>query len=80
MSNRMFQNVILQMKEATNRQIGVIDSEGCVIACTDIAVIGEKWAELAIRISSSSESLITIDKKTFKALTTGNDAYFDYAV
>ena len=42
MSNRMFQNVILQMKEATNRQIGVIDSEGCVIACTDIAVIGEK--------------------------------------
>ena len=80
MSNRMFQNVILQMKEATNRQIGVIDSEGCVIACTDIAVIGEKWAELAIRISSSSESLITFDKKTFKALTTGNAAYFDYAV
>ena len=24
MSNRMFQNVILQMKEATNRQIGVM--------------------------------------------------------
>lgn len=76
MSNRMFQNVILQMKEATNRQIGVIDSEGCVIACTDIAVIGEKWAELAIRISSSSESLITFDKKNLQSADDGKRRLF----
>ena len=31
MSSRMFQNVILQMKEATDRQIGVIDDDGNVI-------------------------------------------------
>ena len=80
MSSRMFQNVILQMKEATDRRIGVIDSDGNVIACTDLAVIGEKWAELAIRISGSTESILVFDKKTFKALTSANAAYFDYAV
>ena len=32
MSSRMFQNVILQMKEATDRRIGVIDADGSVVS------------------------------------------------
>ena len=35
MSSRMFQSVILQMKEATNRCIGVVDDQNFVVACHD---------------------------------------------
>lgn len=34
MSGRIFQNIVLQFKETTDTVIGVIDSEGTVIACT----------------------------------------------
>ena len=33
MSGRIFQNVVLQLKENTDRTVGVIDGEGIVIAC-----------------------------------------------
>ena len=32
MSGRIFQNVVLQFKETTDRVIGVMDAEGSVIA------------------------------------------------
>ena len=35
MSGRIFQNVVLQLKENTDRTVGVIDGEGVVIACSD---------------------------------------------
>ena len=38
MSGRIFQNIVLQFKETTDTVIGVIDSEGTVIACTDLPV------------------------------------------
>ena len=43
MSNSVFQGVIMQMKDATDRVLGVIDSEGCVVSCTDTATLGERW-------------------------------------
>ncbi len=39
MSNRIFQNVIVQLKDATDRILGVMDPEGIVISCSDI----EPW-------------------------------------
>ena len=41
MSSRTFQNVVSQMKDSTERAIGVIDSEGTVIACNELSCIGE---------------------------------------
>ena len=35
MSSRVFQSVIVQMKEATDRMIGVIDADSTVISCSD---------------------------------------------
>lgn len=32
MSGRIFQNVVLQFKDTTDRTVGVIDAEGTVIA------------------------------------------------
>ena len=43
MSSRIFQSVVLQMKDSTDRAIGVIDSEGTVVACNELTCIGEKW-------------------------------------
>ena len=40
MSGRIFQNVVLQFKETTDRTIGVIDADGTVIACSELTGIG----------------------------------------
>ena len=79
MSSRMFQSVIVQMKEATDRVIGVIDADSNVIACSDTSMIGEKWPEAVIRLNSTPDSIVTVDHKTFKPLVNWS-AYFDYAV
>ena len=41
MSNRLFQSVIHQMKDAVDRTIGVIDESGSIIACSELGRIGE---------------------------------------
>ena len=40
MSNRLFQGVIYQMKDAFDRTTGVIDENGVVIACSDLGKMG----------------------------------------
>ena len=34
MANRVFQNVVYQMKDAIARVVGVVDETGAVIACS----------------------------------------------
>ena len=46
MSGRIFQNVVLQFKDTTDRTVGVIDAEGTVIACSELTGIGKKWAKI----------------------------------
>ena len=79
MSSRVFQSVIVQMKEATDRVIGVIDADSNVISCSDTSLIGEKWPEAVIRLNSAPDSIVVVDHKTFKPLVSWS-AYFDYAV
>ena len=45
MSNSVFQSVILQLREIPERVFGVMDSEGAVIACSELSLIGQKWTE-----------------------------------
>lgn len=40
MSNRLFQGIVHQMKDAVNRVIGVIDENGTIIACSDLTRVG----------------------------------------
>ena len=40
MSSRIFQSVIVQMKEATTLTIGVIDSTGTVVASSELSLVG----------------------------------------
>ena len=79
MSSRMFQSVIMQMKEASDRSIGVIDGDGNVIAASEPSGLGDKWEEAAHRLNTSGDPVVLSDGKTFKALSNWS-ARFDYAV
>ena len=79
MSSRMFQNVILQMKEATDRRIGVIDADGSVVSCTDPGANGEKWAECIIRLSGADEPVVHAGGMTLRPLSS-DGTHFEFAV
>ena len=78
MSGRIFQNIVLQLKENTDRTVGVIDGEGVVIACSELPIIGQRWAEYVAAVNNAAGSLVCFDGKTFKALN-GWGTQFDYA-
>jgi len=67
MSNSIFQNVILQLKEVDHRTFGVIDSDGSVVSCTDASYIGERWPEAVARINGT-DNTVPFAGKTFKAI------------
>ena len=79
MSNSVFQSVMLQLKDVTDRTFGVIDTEGCVVSCTDMSLLGERWSDAALRVGNSSENVATFNQKSFKAII-GNSNFFEYAV
>ncbi|MBR1690157.1 MAG: helix-turn-helix domain-containing protein [Oscillibacter sp.] len=78
MSGRIFQNVVLQLKENTDRTIGVIDGEGIVIACSELPMIGQRWAEYVPMVNGAAGGMLASDGKVFKALN-GWGNQFDYA-
>ena len=79
MSNSVFQSVIVQLRDASDRTFGVIDTEGSVVSCTDMSLLGERWADAALKVGNSAEAVVTFAQKTFKAIM-GNSNYFEYAV
>ena len=78
MSGRIFQNVVLQLKENTDRTVGVIDGEGIVIACSELSMIGQRWTEFVPAINTAGGNMISSSGKTFRALN-GWGNQFDYA-
>ncbi len=79
MSNSVFQGVILQLKEVSDRVFGVIDTEGSVISCTDPALLGERWADAALKVAGAGDGTVTFAQKTFKAILSNTNLY-EYAV
>ena len=79
MSNSVFQSVIIQLKDISDRTFGVMDTEGCVVSCTDMSMLGERWPDAALKVSNSSDGMLTYNQKCFKAIM-GSSNYFEYAV
>ncbi len=77
MSNRLFQGVIHQMKDAIDRAIGVIDDTSVVIACSELGRIGEVIESVTAETLGSTAPFV-INGQTFKAF--GSGANGDYAV
>ncbi len=75
MSNRLFQGIIHQMKDAVDRVIGVVDENGVVISCSDLAKIGGTRQGVRDEITYSSEPA-TSGGYTYKAIGSGSKAEY----
>ena len=78
MSSRVFQSIVLQMKDCADRYVGVMDADGTVIACNELTLIGERWPVAAAAISDSEGDVTVCDGRTFKPLA-GPGTQYDYA-
>lgn len=58
MSNRLFQGVIHQMKDAIDRVIGVIDENGAIISCSELVKIGESRPGVREALAYTSEEAV----------------------
>ena len=79
MSSRIFQSIVLQMKDSTDRAVGVIDGTGTVVACNELTCIGENWADAVTVINNTESGPVVFEGRTYLALA-GWSAQFDYAV
>ena len=70
MSNRLFQGVIYQMKDAFDRIIGVIDENGIVISCSDLGKMGDIRQGIREELAYSSD-VIAVDGYTYRYMGVG---------
>lgn len=78
MSSRIFQSVIIQMKDATKRNIGVIDPDGTVVASSDLSLIGTTIRPAQVLFDDSSDKIARNEGKTYRTLGVGTSD--DYSV
>ncbi len=79
MSGRIFQSVIVQMKEATDKVIGIMDADGSIMACSNLQLVGSEIEGAPAAIMSNNQTYTVFAGKTFCIL--GNyTSRFDYAV
>ena len=78
MSSRIFQNVIIQLKDAVDRTIGVVDEQGFVVASSELAMIGSRLDDFHLYEFDGSERPVVTASRTYYALYSPG-AKFDYA-
>ncbi len=71
MSNRLYQSIIHQMKDAIGREIGVLDETGTVIACSDLSKIGEIRSGIREELSYAS-NIAMLDSFTYRFIASQN--------
>lgn len=77
MSNRLFQGVIYQMRNAIDRTFGVVDESSVIIACNELGRIGEVNSAITAE-SLVSPSVFVMNGYTFKSF--GSRPNPEYAV
>ena len=75
MSNRLFQGVIYQMKDAFDRIIGVIDENGVVISCSDLGKMGDIRQGVREELSFSND-VTMIDGYTYRYMGTSSKSEY----
>lgn len=79
MSSRIFQSVIVYLKEATDRCFGAIDSEGFVVACSELSLIGSRLDSIQRVSGETPNQTFVLGNRTYKILGSPNSR-LDYAV
>ncbi len=77
MSNRVFQGIVHQTKEAINRTVGVIDESMTVIACSNLTRIGEPATALTAEHFMTQEPVV-LGGYTYKAF--GSRPHSEYVL
>ncbi len=78
MSSRIFQNVIIQLKDAVDRTIGVVDEQGYVVASSELAMIGSRLDDFRIYDFEGADKIVTTGIRTYKPLES-ESSRLDYA-
>ena len=79
MSSRIFQSIIIQMKDATDRCIGVADDQGVVVACSELGMIGTKLEDFRGVQGDYPEQVFISGQRTYKPVA-GVNSRPDHAV
>ena len=77
MSNRLFQGIVHQMRDAIDRTIGVIDDTSTVISCSELGRIGEMVEIDFAELNGLNDSLA---KDGFIYRPFGTPQHYEYAV
>ena len=75
MSNRLFQGVIYQMKDAFDRVIGVVDENGVVISCSDLSKMGAIRQGIYEELPFTAEAM-SIGGYTYRYMGTGQKSEY----
>ena len=79
MSSRIFQSVILQMKDASTRCIGVADEQGTVIASSDLSMMGYQISELHVFAAEAGADIFVADGKICRLIgSTDGSGYYAF--
>jgi len=65
MSNRLFQSVVHQMRDAIDRTVGVVDETSVIIACSELSSVGEVNEKITGDIIAGSD-IVVLDGYTYK--------------
>ncbi len=66
MSSRIFQNVIIQMREALDRPVGVVDDQGFVVASSELAIIGSRLDDFrSFEVENAAQTVVTANRSYF---------------
>ena len=68
MSSRIFQNVIIQMKDAVDRTIGVVDEQGFVVASSELAIIGSRLDDFHAYEFENADKVVCTGSRSYSAL------------
>ena len=69
MSSRIFQSVMIQMKDATDRVLGVVDRDGFVVACSELSLIGSYLDGVQGLTGEVSDQIVTRAGRTGSSTT-----------
>ena len=79
MSTRIFQNVIIQMKDAVGCTLGVVDEQGYVIASSELAKIGSRLEDFRpSELEANPNQTLITENRCYRALS-AEGAALDYA-
>ncbi|MBR5746090.1 MAG: PucR family transcriptional regulator, partial [Clostridia bacterium] len=77
MSNKLFQGMMYQMRDAVDREIGILDDKGIVIACSKVEKMGSEHKNVIDELNYTSD-ILTAGGYTYRLI--GSRARIEYVV